>query len=177
MESLRVRYNWSNLAAAAWSAFLGCRVIFPSYFICFPWTNEVAPGASVSFLVGETWYTSRNTWSLISTAESFPSERQGHIRWFVWGACELNMTLGSLSADWQGYVPVLLVVWQEVTSMETCQQSYEQGSWCWYEYFWEHMHWLISPSPGNLCPVQCPTGQHSHLGHPSLSSHWGLKYP
>ena len=70
-------------------------------------------------------------------------------------ACELNMTLGTLSADWQGYIPVLLVVWQGISNTETCQQLYEQASWCWYEYFWEHMHWLIFPSPGNLCQ-SCP---------------------
>ena len=33
-----------------------------------------------------------------------------------WGVCELSMILGSLSANGWGCVPVLLVVWHEVSS-------------------------------------------------------------
>ena len=33
-----------------------------------------------------------------------------------WGVCELIMTLGSLSANGWGCVPVLLVVWHGVSS-------------------------------------------------------------
>ena len=32
-----------------------------------------------------------------------------------WGVCELSMTLGSLSANRWGCVPVLLVVWRRVS--------------------------------------------------------------
>ena len=34
----------------------------------------------------------------------------------LWGACELIMILGSLSANGWGCVPVLLVVWHGVSS-------------------------------------------------------------
>ena len=33
-----------------------------------------------------------------------------------WGVCDLIMILGSLSANGQGCVPVLLVVWHRVSS-------------------------------------------------------------
>ena len=33
-----------------------------------------------------------------------------------WGVCELNMILGSLSANGWGCVPVLLVVWHAMSS-------------------------------------------------------------
>ena len=34
----------------------------------------------------------------------------------LWGVCELNMILGSLSANGWGCVPVLLVVWHGASS-------------------------------------------------------------
>ena len=37
-----------------------------------------------------------------------------------WGACELIMILGSLSANRWGCVPVLLVVWHRVSSTVDC---------------------------------------------------------
>ena len=37
-----------------------------------------------------------------------------------WGVCELSMILGSLSANGQGYVPVLLVVWPGASSTGAC---------------------------------------------------------
>ena len=33
-----------------------------------------------------------------------------------WGFCDLIMILGSLSVNWSGCVPVLLVVWHGVSS-------------------------------------------------------------
>ena len=36
------------------------------------------------------------------------------------GVCELIMILGSLSANWWGCVPVLLVVWHSVSSTVAC---------------------------------------------------------
>ena len=37
-----------------------------------------------------------------------------------WGVCELSMTLGSLSANRWGCVPVLLVFWHGVSSTGAC---------------------------------------------------------
>ena len=37
-----------------------------------------------------------------------------------WGVCELSMTLGSLSANGWGCVPVLLVVWHGVSNTGAC---------------------------------------------------------
>ena len=37
-----------------------------------------------------------------------------------WGVCELSMTLGSLSANGWGCVPVLLVFWHGVSSTGAC---------------------------------------------------------
>ena len=37
-----------------------------------------------------------------------------------WGACDLIMILGSLSANGWGCVPVLLVVWHRLSSTVVC---------------------------------------------------------
>ena len=37
-----------------------------------------------------------------------------------WGVCDLVMTLGSLSANGWGCVPVFLVVWHRVSSLVAC---------------------------------------------------------
>ena len=37
-----------------------------------------------------------------------------------WGACDLILILGSLSANGWGFVPVLLVVWPRVPSTVAC---------------------------------------------------------
>ena len=36
------------------------------------------------------------------------------------GVCELSMILGSLSADWWGCVPFLLLFWHGVSSSGAC---------------------------------------------------------
>ena len=46
------------------------------------------------------------------------------------GVCELSMTLGSLSIDGWGCVPVLLAVWCEVFSTGPSRQLCGAGSWC-----------------------------------------------
>ena len=46
-----------------------------------------------------------------------------------WGVCELSMTL-SLSADEWCYIPVLLVVWHEVSSTRACRHLGGARSWC-----------------------------------------------
>ena len=45
-----------------------------------------------------------------------------------WGVCELIMILGSLSANVWGCVPVLLVVWHEVSSTAACWLLSGSGS-------------------------------------------------
>ena len=45
-----------------------------------------------------------------------------------WGVCELSMILGRLSANGWGCVPVLLVVWQGVSSTVACWSLSAAGS-------------------------------------------------
>ena len=45
-----------------------------------------------------------------------------------WGVCELIMILCSLSANGQGCVPVLLVVWRRVSSTVACWTLSGAGS-------------------------------------------------
>ena len=45
-----------------------------------------------------------------------------------WGACDLIMILGSLSANGWGCVPVLLVVWHRVSSTVACWSLCRAGS-------------------------------------------------
>ena len=45
------------------------------------------------------------------------------------GVCGLIMILGSLSANGWGCVPVLLVVWQRVSSTVACWSLSGAGSW------------------------------------------------
>ena len=44
-----------------------------------------------------------------------------------WGVCRLSMILVSISANWCGCVPVLLVVWHGVSSSGTCLSLVELG--------------------------------------------------
>ena len=57
---------------------------------------------------------------LVDDAGSFLSDGQDHTQWCIWGVCELIVILGSLSANWWGCVPVLLVVWHGVSSTVAC---------------------------------------------------------
>ena len=45
-----------------------------------------------------------------------------------WGVCDLIMTLGSLSANGRGCVPILLVVWHRVSSTVACWSLSGAGS-------------------------------------------------
>ena len=87
--------------------------------------GEFGPGACAGFLVGGT-----GACVLVGGAESFPSDGQGHVKWCFGGVCELSMTLGSLSAYWWSCLPVLLVVWREVSSTGACRQLCGAGSCC-----------------------------------------------
>ena len=46
-----------------------------------------------------------------------------------WGVCELIMILGSLSATGWDCVPILLVVWNRVSSTVACWSLSGAGSW------------------------------------------------
>ena len=70
--------------------------------------REVGPGAYAGYLVGGT-----GACPPVSGAGPCPSDGQGCDKECVLGSYELSMTLGSLSADGWGCVPVLLVVWSE----------------------------------------------------------------
>ena len=50
-------------------------------------------------------------------------------RGVFWGVCELIKILGSPSANGWVCVPVLLVVWQRVSSTVACWSLSEAGSW------------------------------------------------
>ena len=45
-----------------------------------------------------------------------------------WGAYDLNMILGSLSADRWGFVPVSLIVWHRVSTTGACWSLSGAGS-------------------------------------------------
>ena len=46
-----------------------------------------------------------------------------------WGVCDVIMILGGLSASGWGCVPVLLVVWHNVSSTVACWSLSGAGSW------------------------------------------------
>ena len=46
------------------------------------------------------------------------------------GVCQFSMTLGNLSTDAWDCVPVLLVVWPEVSSTGACRLLGGAGFWC-----------------------------------------------
>ena len=58
----------------------GCRVIVPLASVVCPLVSEVGPGVSVGFLLGRT-----GACALVGGAESFPSDGQDHINWYVLG--------------------------------------------------------------------------------------------
>ena len=60
----------------------------------------------------------------------FPLKGRAMSVFVFWVVCELSTILGSLSADAWGCVPVLLVVWHEVSSTRACRQLCGAGSWC-----------------------------------------------
>ena len=86
----------------------------------------------------------------------FPLKGRASSVGVFWGVCEFNTTLGSLPTDGWGCVPVLLVVWHEVSSTGAFRQLCGAWSLCWYGYLWEHACWLIFTGPGNSLVVQRP---------------------
>ena len=98
-------------------ALLFCRLqVHSSHcFWCLPPVAKVCSVGCVGFLVEGT-----GACVLGDGAGSCLSGGQGCILWCVLGFCELIMILGSLSANACGCVPVLLVVWQGVSSTGAC---------------------------------------------------------
>ena len=91
--------------------FIGCRLVFPIVFgVCPQWVRLVQWVVSASWcrgLVPVFWWIRLDLVLLVGRTVS------GGV---FWGVCELNMILGSLSANGWGCVPVLLVVCHGVFS-------------------------------------------------------------
>ena len=73
-----------------------------------------------------------------------------------WGVCGLVMALGSLSANGQGCVPVLLKVWCEPSSNGACWPLCKAWCWCWYGCVWEGSNLLMFYGIGSSLVFQCP---------------------
>ena len=58
----------------------GCRVVVPLVSVDCPLVGDVGPGACACFLVGGS-----GVHALLGGVESFPSDDQGCIRWYVLG--------------------------------------------------------------------------------------------
>ena len=85
--------------------------------------GEVVSVGCVGFLVEGT-----GACVLVDEAASCLSGGQDHFRWCVLGVCELSITLGSLSVNGWGCVPVFLVVWHRVSSTVACWSLSGAGS-------------------------------------------------
>ena len=105
-----------------WSPF--CRLQVPSShcFWCLPPVPKVGSVGCVGFRMEGT-----SACVLVDESGSCLSGGQDHILWCVLGVCDLIMTLGSLSANGWGCVPVLLVVWHRVSS--ACSLLVVEWSW------------------------------------------------
>ena len=85
--------------------------------------GEVGSVACVGFLVEGT-----SACVLVGGAVSCPLVGRALSGGVFWGVCELSMTLGSLSANGCGCVPVLLVVWHTASSTVACWSLSGAGS-------------------------------------------------
>ena len=131
--------------------FIGYRILVPLVSVDCPLLGEFVPGTCVSFLVEDLW--PALCWVELSLFPLMGRAASGDV---FWGICELNTTLGSLSTDGWGCVPVLLVVWCEVFSTGACRQLWRARSWCWYGYLQECTCQLVFPWPGNSPEFQSP---------------------
>ena len=69
-----------------------------------------------------------------------------------WGVCELIMVLGSLSAHGNGCVPVLLVVWQMLSSTVACWSLSGSGAGDLLETFFHLILCGVRRSLVDQCP-------------------------
>lgn len=103
------------LIACVWGLLsAGCKVIVLNCGV-YPSVGGAGPMPCDSFMVRRTC-----AWILLGGAGSFLFEGQYHIQWCVLGAFRSGMALGSLSANVQGCVPVLLMVWYEASGIGAC---------------------------------------------------------
>ena len=72
------------------------------------------------------------------------------------GVSELIMILHSLSANWWGCVPVLLVVWHAVSRIGACWLLSGAGSYCGNGDLWESCCSVILHGARSSLVVQCP---------------------
>ena len=96
-----------------------------SNFCCLPPVGDVGSVACVGFLVSclvpVFWWLGLDLVPLMGRTTSFG---------VFWDVCELSMILGCLSANWWGFVPVLLVVWHGAYSTGACWLLGGSGSFC-----------------------------------------------
>ena len=85
--------------------------------------GKVGSVGCVGFLVEGT-----GVYVQVDGAGSCFSGGEKHVRWCVSGVCELIMSLGSLSANGWGCVPVLLVVSHGMSSTGACWSLSGAGS-------------------------------------------------
>ena len=121
--------NLSNFLCL-WSPFHRLQDDSSFYFCCLP-PGKWGSSRGLYRLLGEKeWCLCSSWWSWIL----FPVMSWTALDGMFWGFCELRKTLGCLSADGWGCVPILLVVWHEVARTGTCRQLTGARSWCWDGY-------------------------------------------
>ena len=86
---------------------------------------KVGSVGCVSFLVERT-----SACVLVDEAGSCLSGGRSASGGMFWGVCDLIMIFGTLSASAWGSVPVLLAVWQRVSSTVACSSLSGAWSWC-----------------------------------------------
>ena len=103
--------------------FAGCRFIVPVVFgVCPQWLRLVQWVVWASWwsrLVHVFWWIKLDLIFLVGRTTS------GGV---FWGVCELNMILGSLSANGWGCVPILLAVWRGMSNTGVCWSLIGAGS-------------------------------------------------
>ena len=110
--------NLSNFLCL-WSPFHRLQDDSSFYFCCLP-PGKWGSSRGLYRLLGEKeWCLCSSWWSWIL----FPVMSWTALDGMFWGFCELRKTLGCLSADGWGCVPILLVVWHKMSSTGAA------GSW------------------------------------------------
>ena len=133
-----------------WSPFCRLQGHSSSCFQCIcPLIGEGVTGACVGFFLGGS-----GVCAVVGGAESCALMGWTMSDGVLGVVCELSMTLGSLSVDGWGCVPVLLVVWCGASSSGVCRQLGGAGPLCWDGDLWKSSHWLIFPGARNSLAFQ-----------------------